>query len=124
MASRALTPETALEIWTELQCRVSVGAYLELEPDGSYPPDDGTPESTTLESLDNLEAWAARQGLEFAWNTESTVWSVEPMVTHGGVCAVCERTVTVLGSAGMCEGCTMQAAIDAQERYEPHDRTH
>lgn len=33
-----------------------------------------------------------------------------------GVCVECGRTVTALNSVGMCEGCTMQAAIDAQER--------
>lgn len=40
----------------------------------------------------------------------------EQEVPHDGVCVECERTVTALNSAGMCEGCTMQAAIDAQER--------
>ena len=79
MAGKPLTREHAIEFWTELQRRVSVGAYLELEHDGSYPPDDGTPESTTLESLDNLERWAERQGLEFAWNHDTSTWSLEPI---------------------------------------------
>ena len=74
-----LTKEQAIEFYTELSRRVQVGAYLELQHDGSYPPDDGTPESTTLESLDNLEAWAEKQGLEFAWNSESKKYSLEPI---------------------------------------------
>ena len=70
MAGKPLTKEQAIAYWTELQRRVSVGAYLELEHDGSYQPDDGTPESTTLESLDHLKRWAARQGIKFCWNGE------------------------------------------------------
>jgi len=77
--SKKLSKEQALEYWTELRRRVSVGAYLELEHDGSYPPDDGTPESTTLVSLDNLERWAERQGLEFCWNIDSKTWSLYPI---------------------------------------------
>ena len=76
--AKPLTHEQAIEHSTELQRRVSVGAYLELEHDGSFPPDDGTPESTTLESIANLERWAERQGLEFRWNHESKTWSLEP----------------------------------------------
>ena len=34
---------------------------------------------------------------------------------HGGECAQCGRNVTALNSAGLCEGCTMQVAIDAME---------
>ena len=34
---------------------------------------------------------------------------------HGGECAQCGRTVTALNSMGVCEGCVMQAAIDAME---------
>jgi len=83
MNKRQLTQEQAIEIWTELQRRVSVGAYLELEHDGSYPPDDGTPESTTLESIDNLETWAAKQGLEFCWNQDSKTWSLERIEPGG-----------------------------------------
>jgi hypothetical protein len=74
-----LTQEKAIEYYTELQRRVSVGAHLELQHDGSYPEDDGTPESTTLESIDNLEKWAAKQGLEFCWTRDTQWWSLEPI---------------------------------------------
>src|SRR5215469_3066760 len=74
--AKPLTHEQALEHYTELQRRVSVGAYVELEHDGSFPPDDGTPESTTLESIANLERWAERQGLAFCWNHASKTWSL------------------------------------------------
>lgn len=74
---KPLTQEQAIETYTELQRRVSVGAYLELEHDGSYPPDDGTPESTTLESIDNLEKWAAKQGLEFAYYRDENKWILQ-----------------------------------------------
>ena len=78
-----LTKEQAIAYYTELSRRVQVGAYLELQHDGSYPEDDGTPESTTLESLDNLETWAEKQGLEFAWNNESKTYSLEPIEPAG-----------------------------------------
>lgn len=77
MAPKPLTQEKAIEYYTELQRRVQVGAYLELEHDGSYPPDDGTPESTTLESIDNLEKWAEKQGLEFAYNRDEGKWILQ-----------------------------------------------
>ncbi len=81
MAKRKpLTSEKLLEHYTELQRRVSVGAYLELQHDGSYPPDDGTPESTTLESIHNLETWAGRQGLEFVWHKEPGTYTLEPII--------------------------------------------
>ncbi len=70
--------QRALEDYTELMRRVRVGAYVELEMDGSFPPDDGTPESSTLESLHNLEELAARDGLEFVGN-EQGGYSLEPM---------------------------------------------
>lgn len=79
MTRKPLTQEQAIEFYTELQRRVSVGAYLELEHDGSFPEDDGSAESTTLESLHNLESWAERQGLEFAWDNESKGWHLQPM---------------------------------------------
>ena len=72
----ALTNEQAIEHYTELSRRVSVGAYLELQHDGSYPEDDGSPESTTLESLDNLETWARNQGLQFEYNLSSKTYSL------------------------------------------------
>lgn len=79
MARKPLTQEQAIEYYTELLRRVRVGAYLELQHDGSFPEDDGTPESTTLESIDNLEKWAERQGLEFCWNHDSNTWSLVPI---------------------------------------------
>jgi hypothetical protein len=74
---KPLTQEQAIEFYTELMRRVQVGAYLELEHDGSYPPDDGTPESTTLESIANLENWAEKQGLEFAYNRDDGTWILQ-----------------------------------------------
>lgn len=76
MTRNPLTNEQRIEIYTELQRRVSVGAYLELEHDGSFPEDDGSAESTTLESLHNLEQWARREGLQFVWNTGSKTYSL------------------------------------------------
>ncbi len=35
--------------------------------------------------------------------------------THSGVCKECERYTSALGPTGLCEGCVMQAAIDAME---------
>jgi len=74
-----LTQEKAIEHYTELMRRVQVGAYLELHHDGSFPEDDGSAESTTLESLANLENWAARRGLEFEFNVDSQTWSLTPI---------------------------------------------
>jgi hypothetical protein len=73
MATQPLTQEQAISDYTELMRRVSVGAYLELEPDGSYPDGDAT-----LESIDNLEKWASRQALEFVWSHDTYTWSLEP----------------------------------------------
>jgi|SRR6266496_2393471 len=52
-----------IEQYTELMRRVSVGS----------------PESTTLESIDSLEKWAARQGLEFAYNRDDGKWILQPI---------------------------------------------
>jgi len=71
--------QKAIEFYAKLRRRVSVGAYVELELDGSFPEDDGSPESTTLESLHNLEEWAARQDLEFIWDLGTRTWSLLPM---------------------------------------------
>lgn len=71
--------QKAIEFYAKLRHRVSVGAYVELELDGSFPEDDGSPESTTLESLHNLEEWAARQDLEFIWDLGTRTWSLLPM---------------------------------------------
>jgi hypothetical protein len=111
-----LTKEQAIECWTELQRRVRVGAYLELQHDGSYPEDDGSPESTTLVSLDNLVAWSTSLGLEFTYNHETKQWSLEPIESpRSGECAECGRDSSQLSATGYCEGCIMQAAIDATE---------
>lgn len=79
MARKPLTNEQRIEIYTELQRRVQVGAYVDLEHDGSFPEDDGSAESTTLESLHNLEVWAEKQGKEFCWNIDSKTWSLYPI---------------------------------------------
>jgi len=71
--------QKAIQNYTELMRRVSVGAYTELESDGSFPPDDGTPESLTLESVHNLEELAARYDLEFCWEASNGAWVLLPM---------------------------------------------
>lgn len=76
MVGKPLTPEKAVEIYTELQHCIQVGAYLDLQHDGSYPEDDGSPESTVLESLDNLEKWARDQGLQFSYNLSSKTYEL------------------------------------------------
>ncbi len=67
--------QKAIEDWTELHRRVSVGAYEERKSEhfetGTYP-DDGVEES-----IDNLTELAARHGLEFIWRNNA--WSLEPM---------------------------------------------
>jgi hypothetical protein len=73
MAPQPLTQEKAIEYYAELMRRVSVGAYLELEPDGSYPTGD-----STLESIDDLERWAALQALEFAYNQNKQGYELVP----------------------------------------------
>ena len=110
--SQPLTPEKAIEHYTELQRRVSVGAYLELQHDGSYPEDDGSPEATVIESLDNLDRWAQRQALVFT--TRDGAWVLEP-IPREGECLECERYSHSLSVLGYCEGCIMQQAIDAME---------
>ena len=76
MTRKPLTQEQAIEIYTELSRRVQVGAYLELQHDGSFPEDDGSAESTTLESLHNLEQWARNQGLQFSYNLSSKTYEL------------------------------------------------
>jgi hypothetical protein len=76
--------EQALKDYAHFMRRVQVGAYIELELDGSFPPDDGTPESTTLESttlesIFNLEELAAKDDLVFCFHCESGTWTLEPM---------------------------------------------
>ncbi len=67
--------QKVIEDYTELQRRVSVGAYTERSAEdflnGTYP-EDGIEES-----IDNLTELAASQGLEFTWRSDS--WSLEPM---------------------------------------------
>jgi hypothetical protein len=72
-----LTQEQAIEHWTELHRRISVGAYEELSAEhhetGTYP-EDGI-----KESIVNLETWADRQGLDFVWDTSTRTWSLVPI---------------------------------------------
>ena len=59
---------------------VQVGAYLELQFDGSYPPDDGSLESNVLESIDNLEALALNNGLCFVWDEDSKAYTLDKLL--------------------------------------------
>jgi hypothetical protein len=69
--------EQALKDYTELQRRVSVGAYEERKSEhfetGTYP-EDGVEES-----IDNLTELAARHGLEFWWHKDTSTYTLEPM---------------------------------------------
>ncbi len=73
----AFNQKRALEDYTELQRRISVGAYSERSAEhfesGTYP-EDGVEES-----IDNLTELAAKDGLEFCWHKESSSWTLEPM---------------------------------------------
>ncbi len=70
-----LTREQAIAAWTQVQQLISVGAYEERSAwhheTGIYP-EDGVEESAA-----NLEAWAARQGLEFCYNHVTSTWSLK-----------------------------------------------
>jgi hypothetical protein len=117
--------QKAIEDWTELHRRVSVGAYSERSAEnflnGTYPPDG------VEESIDNLTELAARHGLEFIWTNNE--WSLGPMSeetraarqaaqeyqVRQGECVECKRFSSQLTENGYCEGCVMQAAIDAME---------
>ncbi len=72
-----LTQEQAIAAWTQVQQLISVGAYEERSAwhheTGTYP-EDGVEESSA-----NLEAWAARQGLEFCYNHDTSTWSLQPI---------------------------------------------
>jgi hypothetical protein len=73
----AMTDEQAIEHWTALQQRVSVGAYEERRSE-HY--EAGTwPEDGVEESLANLESWASKRGLEFCYNHDTQTWSLEPI---------------------------------------------
>jgi hypothetical protein len=67
--------QRAIEDWTELHRRISVGAYSERSAEhfetGTYP-EDGIEES-----IDNLTELAARHGLEFIWRNNA--WGLETM---------------------------------------------
>jgi hypothetical protein len=69
--------QQALENYTELMCRISVGAYEERSNEHHL---TGTwPEDGIEESVFNLEELAARNDLEFIWHKESSSWTLEPM---------------------------------------------
>src|SRR5258708_17015352 len=74
---QALTREPASAAWTQVQQLISVGAYEERSAwhheTGTYP-EDGVEESAV-----NLEAWAAKQGLEFCYNHDTSTWSLQPI---------------------------------------------
>lgn len=75
--SKPLTKEQAIEHWTELQRRISVGAF---EERSSLHYETGTwPEDGVEESVFNLETWAERQGLEFCFNHDDNAWSLVPI---------------------------------------------
>jgi len=69
--------QRAIEDYSELQRRISVGAYSERSAEhfesGTYP-EDGVEEG-----IDNLTELAAKDGLEFCWHKDSSSWSLEPM---------------------------------------------
>jgi hypothetical protein len=71
-----LTQAQAIEHWTELHRRISVGAYEERSTEhyetGTYP-EDGIEESIV-----NLETWASRQALEFVWDIGTRTWTLLP----------------------------------------------
>ncbi|HYX50439.1 MAG TPA: hypothetical protein VE843_11890 [Ktedonobacteraceae bacterium] len=118
------TQEQAIEYWTEYQRRISVGAFEERSAE--HYEADTWPEDGVEESVHNLEQWAARQGLEFVWNDANKTWSLEPMQPRSGECAECGRYTSQLSVTGLCEGCIMQAQIDAiqeNERTYTHGRT-
>ncbi len=74
---KLMSKERAPEDYTELQRRVSVGAYEEMS---SYYYESGTwPADGVEESINNLEMWAERQGLEFVWSHDTKTWSLEPI---------------------------------------------
>jgi hypothetical protein len=69
--------QRAISDYSELQRRISVGAY---EERSSYHYESGTyPEDGVEESIDNLTELAAKYDLEFVWHKESSTWTLEPM---------------------------------------------
>jgi hypothetical protein len=72
-----MNAQEAIDAWTELERRVSVGAY---EERSAYDWQNGTwPADGVEESIANLETWAEKQGLEFCWNIDSKTWSLYPI---------------------------------------------
>lgn len=65
--------EQALQHYTELQRRIRVGTYEKRGPHGEFGSDG------ILESVDNLEALAAKHGLLFIWHQDENRWALEPM---------------------------------------------
>jgi hypothetical protein len=69
--------ERAIQNYTELMRRVSVGAYTERSAEdfetGTYP-EDGVEES-----IDNLEELVAKHGLEFVYSHDTKTYSLEPI---------------------------------------------
>src|SRR2546425_13237417 len=69
--------QKAIEDYTELQRRISVGAYEERKSEhyetGTWPSDG------VEESLFNLEELAASHGLEFCFEVSNGTWSLLPM---------------------------------------------
>jgi hypothetical protein len=45
-------------------------------------------------------------------------WNIwwEQYVPRSGECVICERYVSMLSPTGICEGCVLQAQIDAREQ--------
>jgi hypothetical protein len=75
--AKPLTQEQAIAHWTELQRRISVGAY---EERGAEHHETGTwPEDGVEESVANLETWAEKQGLEFCFHHDDNTWSLVPI---------------------------------------------
>lgn len=69
-----LNREQAIKAYTELARLISVGAYDEIEPDGSYR--EGGDD--VLKDIDRLEWRAYREGLKFV-KGESGSFTLEPM---------------------------------------------
>jgi hypothetical protein len=75
MPTQPLTQEKAIEIWSELQRLISVGAYAERSAE--HYETNTWPEDGVEESVYNLENWAVRQGLEFAYNRDTGTWILQ-----------------------------------------------
>src|SRR5215470_5284093 len=70
----SLNHEQAIKAYTELARLISVGAYDELEPDGSYP--EGGDD--VLKDAERLEWRAYREDLQFVKGADGT-YTLEPM---------------------------------------------